>query len=208
MDPSLSHTDRRPPTKEAEEYIQEEIKSIRNGVGGLLIAGFALGRTCQIFSRSPGSCGVILQFAWIAAVAVQGFYFYGHAEKYGPIDAVPYGWLLAVQGFLWIIGVFKTRPRCAGIKDLGRGILAKYLPKLKPTICGILSDLIVCGLLIALFLLMNCPVQANWYKVMAGWILLCHASSALLVWNYRLRLKEARSRAKSWRKDIKGRHYL
>ena len=213
MDHLKSVHDKQPPQKESEEYLEEEIKSARNGFGGLLIAGFALARTLQVFSRTPGSCGVLLLAAWLAAVAVQAVYFQGHIEKHGVIDATPYHWMLVAQSLPWSVGCLMTvfrsrRRRPIPDRELGRGILSSHLPKLSITAAGVVSDIAIgCVLIVALHLL-GSPVQAGWYQVITGWAVFCHSCVFLRGWSYRQRVRAAAKRSKSWRNDVRGRHHV
>ncbi|RCS46477.1 hypothetical protein DTL42_16095 [Bremerella cremea] len=205
--------DRPPPTKQPEEYHEEEIRSIRNGIGGFLIAGFAMGRTLQIFSRSPGSAGSILVAAWAFAVFVQGYYLHGHTQLHGRIDAIPFELLIAAQVVWWLVGLvltfvhilYRTQARDS---DLGRGVLSCYFPRLSTTAAGIVSDVGIGLALAALLRLFASPVQSNWYLIMVGWILICHFAFFLHQWYLRKRVHAAKLRSAGWRTEVRGRRQL
>ena len=205
-----SHDHFQPPVKSDKEYLKEEIKSVRNGLGGFLIAGFALGRTSQIFSRVPGSSGALLMIGWLAGVFIQGFYFYGYTENYGWTDATPFEALIAVQAVVWIAGcvLLLLRKRPTRGSDLGIGMLVRFCPTLGKQNCGVLSDLCVGLLLAGILFAINSPVQAQWYLVITAWISFCHLCAFLRQWSYQLGMRAAARRARSWQKDVRGRHYL
>ena len=207
------HTDRPPPDKQEQEYRAEERKSLRNGIGGFLMAGFAMGRTLQIFSRTPGSVGAILVVAWAGAAFMQGYYLHGHVQTYGRIDAIPFELLIAVQVVWWLVGLvltfghvlYRTQPRDS---DLGRGILSFYLPQLSPADVGIVSDVAVGLSLAGVLRLCASPIQSNWYLAMVAWILICHVALFLHQWNLRRRIREAKQRAVGWRAEVRRNHDL
>lgn len=210
MPPSI---DKPPPTKQTEDYLKEEIKSIRNGIGGFLLAGFTVGRTLQVFSRAPGSCGVLLHFAWIVGIFIQGFYFIGHVETHGRVDASPYELLICIQVMLWVIGLIITlrsdvRSKKIDPRYLGRGVLKANFPKANDVLIGVVSDILQGLLIIGFFNLVGSPVQAGWYKFILVWVLVCHACAYLRGWSYRRRVRSAMKRSASWREDVRGRHEL
>ena len=206
-----SHADKAPPpTKEAEEYLRDEIKSVRNGIGGFLIAGFTVSRTLQIFSRKPGSSGIMLLLAWIPAAFIQHFYFLGCVENYGRTDATPYELLILVQLAMWFCGVliFLSRNKAPKHRSLGNGLLGKLFPHTAPNKVGIISDAAIGLLLIVLLHALQSPTQAGWYQAITCWTLFCHGCIYLHGWSLRQRVKAAKRRAKHWRKDVRGRHHL
>lgn len=208
MDDSLSHVSKPPPDNKPEDYIKEEIKSARNGLGLVLILGFSLGRTSQIFSRKPGTSGVIFQFAWVFGAAVQAAWFFSVTDQYGQTDAIPYGWILGIQGFFWLRDICKKQPRRIGFKHLGTGVFEEKLTRLSPAAAGVVSDILVSLFIAMIFHLLQCPMQSGWYLTITAWISFCHACVVLQGWIYRIRLGDARRRAKHWQNDVKGRHYL
>ncbi|MCA9178415.1 MAG: hypothetical protein KDB14_28335 [Planctomycetales bacterium] len=203
-----------PPDKQAQDFLKDEIKSARNGIGAFMILGFSLARSIQVFSRVPGSSGLYFQLAWTIGVALQGFYLAGHVEIHGRVDAVPFEYLLILQGACWLVSFFilavhwtlSTRP--PHDKAMGRGLLTRHLPGLSEQKGGIVSDVAVGGLLIVLLLALRCPVQAACYRFMLGWTLCCHLAIYLRDAQYRWRIRTAHRRAARWRDDVRGRHYL
>lgn len=205
--------DRPPPTKQPEEYHEEEMRSLRNGIGGFLIAGITVCRTVQVFSRTPGSAGSILVAAWAAGVLVQGFYFHGHMQLHGRVDLIPFELLIAIQAAWWLLGLVVTFARLyqgsqASDSDLGRGVLTPYFPQLSSNAVGIVSDVSIGLLLAAAFRLFASPVQSNWYLVMVGWLLICHFALFLHRWYLGRRILAAKNRAVGWRDEVRGRHNL
>ncbi|MEM9409652.1 MAG: hypothetical protein AAGA30_00975, partial [Planctomycetota bacterium] len=188
----------------------EEIKSARNGLGGFLIAGFSVGRTCQIFSRKPGTCGRLLLGAWVVGIGIQWFYFTGHVDKYGPIDATPFELLLLIQAVLWVVDCISmlAKKRQPGDKELGVGLLSNLLPKSSLFVSGLISDVVTGLAIYGLLIAVESPVQANWYLAITVWIVFCHFCIAFKAFTYRQRVRAAVKRSKRWRKDVKGRHYV
>lgn len=205
--------DRPPPTKQPEEYHEEEMRSLRNGIGGFLIAGLTVCRTVQVFSRTPGSAGSIFVAAWAAGVLVQGFYFHGHMQLHGRVDLIPFELVIAVQSGWWLLGLLVTFARLyrgnqASDSELGRGALTPYFPQLSSYAVGIVSDVTVGLILAGFFRLFASPVQSNWYLVMVGWLLICHFALFLHQWYLGRRILAAKNRAVGWRDEVRGRHNL
>lgn len=203
--------DRRPPNKESEEFVKEEIKSARNGIGGFLIAGLTVCRTLQVLSRVPGSSGLYLNLAWVAGATIQGFYLYGHVQKYGRLDAISFEAFLILQYFWWLADVavrvwFSRKRAASGRLYQGRGVFFGHW--MRDDVAGLASDLVVGLGLILFFRLFACPTLANWYSVILGWTVFCQGFMfARELW-IRLRIRAARRRAAYWQKDVRGRHYL
>ncbi|MEM8669445.1 MAG: hypothetical protein AAGG48_18110 [Planctomycetota bacterium] len=205
--------DKPPPNELSEEYLQEEIKSARNGLGAFLIAGFAVGRNIQVFSRQPGTAGLYLLVAWPLGAALCGFYLFGHAEKYGEIDKIHPAWLLALQGGLWALGALMTGWNAIFGKripdqELGKGFLFRHSSRLTKRAAGAASDLIIGLCLLGVLYALNSPVQARCYAAILGWLQLCHLCVFLRDWLFRIRLRETKQRARRWHKDVRGRHYV
>lgn len=205
--------DKPPPNKLSEEYLKEEVKSARNGIGGFLMLGFALGRTLQVFSRRPGSSGLWLLLAWLLGVSLQGFYLIGHAEKFGRVDATPFEWLLAAQALAWLFCFAIACAQAIGrrlppMNEVGAGILEKYLPKTMRRHAGIISDALIGGVLIVGLRQLGSPVQAGTYQVIVGWVMACHAGVFYRNWVFQQRIRSAKYRALHWHKDVRGRHHL
>ena len=205
------NADRQPPNKESEEFVKEEIKNARNGIGGFLIAGLAVCRTLQVFSRIPGSSGLWLSLAWMAGTVIQGFYLYGHVQKYGRIDAIPFEAFLTLQYLWWLadvavrIWLSRKQSKPARLYQ-GRGVFFRHW--MRDDIAGPASDVVVGLGLILFFRLFGCPTLANWYSVILGWTVFCQGFLfAHELW-LRLRIRAARRRATRWQKDIRGRHYV
>lgn len=204
---------RLPSYQESDACPDEAIQSIRNGIGGFLIAGLAIGRTLQVFSRVPGSVGRNLVLAWIVAAFVQGYYMYGHLQLHGRIDALPFELLIAVQTGWWFVGLVltaghrfhQTQPHNS---DLGCGVLSLYFPQLSPITAGIVSDVAVGLALAGLLRLCASPILSNWYLVMVGWILICHFALILYQWYLGKRVQHAKRRSDGWRTEVRGRHSL
>lgn len=205
--------DKPPPNKLAEDFLKEEIKSARNGLGGFLIAGFAVSRNIQIFSRQPGTAGLHLILAWPVGAGLCGFYLYGHAEKFGEIDSLHPAWLLALQGIVWAAGVLITIwnsffGRRISVQELGEGFLFRTSHRLSRRATGIGSDLVVGTALVAVLFALDSPVQARCYLVILGCLSMCHACVLVRDLLYRLRIRDAKRRAGRWHEDVRGRHYL
>lgn len=203
--------DRQPPDKKAEQFLKEEVKSARNGVGGFLIAGLAVCRTLQVFSRVPGTTGLYSQLAWLAGATIQGFYLFGHTEKYGRIDRISFESILTLQYLWWLVGVgiavWSSRRRTANARLYpGRGIFFAHW--MRDDFAGLGSDAVIGIGLIVLFRVFGCPTLANWYSVILGWTVLCHA----LLFGHelwiRLRIRAAKRRSAYWNKQVRGRHYV
>ncbi|MCD0458130.1 hypothetical protein [Roseiconus lacunae] len=205
--------DKPPPNKLSEDYLKEEIKSARNGISGFLMLGFAVGRTVQIFSRRPGTSGLWMLVAWLPGVGLQGFYLAGHAQKYGRTDATPFEWLIAFQALIWMYclvvavlqATFRTSPP---MKDIGTGVLGRYLPISLQNQSDPLSDAVVGIVLIMGLHLIGSPVQAGTYQVIVGWIMICHCCVFYRDWSFRQRMRQTKARAGRWHEDVRGRHHL
>lgn len=197
--------DKPPPGNLPEDYLREEIKSAKNGLGGLLIGGFTAGRTIQVFSRVPGTSGGIVTMLWLIGFFLQSYYLFGHREKYGEVDAIPYELFLLTQGAWWCVhllcGFFGPR---RSDYELGRGILCRFLPMYSHEAGGVISDVFVGMGLIGVLHLLDCPTQASTYYMILGLTLFCHVCVAGQKKSYELRLNAARKRAKNWHKDVRG----
>jgi len=210
MDPMLPQPDKAPPAKHAEEYLKDEVKSARNGIGGLLLIGHTLCRTVQVFSRVPGSCGGLMLFAWIPAVGAQAYYFQGNLELHGRQDAIDFEWLILAQTVWWSTGLLMTmvgRHRVAE-SNRGRGVLGSFLPGWSPAAVGMISDAVVGGALTALLFGFDSPAAAGWYQMMLALLLFCHSFEYACRWLIQQRIRAAQRRAQSWRKNVRGTHYL
>jgi len=162
--------------KTSEEFAKEELWSIKNGFGGSLMLGYAIGQTLMVFSRKPGTAGVYVVAAWTLGIFVQGFWFYGHMENYGRIDATPYELLLAAQVIWWLPGLLVTlwrslRGRHVPDTELGLGVFRRFFPRLNHRTAGLMSDMTTGSMLAGLFHFLGSPVQSNWYLTMIGWLL-------------------------------------
>ncbi|APZ93411.1 hypothetical protein [Fuerstiella marisgermanici] len=204
-------TDRQPPNKQSEEFVKEEIKSFRNGIGGFLIAGLTVCRTLQVFSRIPGSSGLWLNLAWIAGAAIQGFYLSGHVQKYGRVDVISFEAFLTFQYLWWLVDVAiriwfsRKRSRPARLYQ-GRAIFFRHW--MRDDIAGVASDVVVGVGMITFFRVLACSTLANWYSVILGWTVFCQGFLLARELWIRLRIRATRRRAAYWQKDVRGRHYV
>lgn len=213
-DSSIWVPDKAPPNKLSEDYLKEEAKSAKNGIGGLLMIGFSVARAIQVFSRVPGTAGVYHYATFFVGIGLQAVYLIGHQEKYGRVDATDFRWLIFAQLACWFVAILcelvRTVRRSPRIQPTysGRGILCQYLPSLTTDVGGIISDVAVAAGLIALLHAIGSSVQANTYKVILGLTMFCHACVHGQRFSYRQRVRYARRRARHWPNDVRGRHHL
>lgn len=202
-----------PPSRLTEEYVKEEINSAKNGIGGLLIIGFSVARTIQIFSRVPGTAGVTHLATFFLGSGLQAFYLVGHQQQYGRVDATDFQWLLVAQFACWFVGFAalmvrgRKSPRIRP-NEAGRGLLSRYLPFLSHDVAGVVSDTLVGAALIGILYAIGSPIQANTYIVILGLTLFCHACVLGQRFSYRQRVRYAQRRAAKWPERVSGRHYL
>lgn len=202
-----------PPTGTPEDYHREEIKSAKTGVAILLIIGFGMARTIQVFSRWPGTSGVVMMLLWPAGLVVEGTYLLQHLEEYGRIDATDCRDLIAAQFAVYAVGLvvrlFRHRDApTINQHDPGRGVLCWMLPFASHDVGGAISDLVVGATLIGIFHALGSPIQAGTYQVILGLTVFCHVCVLGQRLSHRLRADAARRRARNWRGDVKGRHYV
>lgn len=205
--------DKPPPNKLSDEYLQEEIKSARNGIGGFLIVGFMLGRNIQVFSRLPGTSGLYLVLAWPLAAGLCGFYLHGHAEQFGATDAIPFQWVIVIQSLIWALGLPVTLWRCTigkriNEQEIGEGFLFRRSQRLTRWTAGVWSDIVAGAVLVGLLFAFDSPVQAKFYLVVLGWLACCHGCVLFRDLLWKARIRAAKRRANAWHEDVRGRHYL
>ncbi|MEM8944777.1 MAG: hypothetical protein AAGD11_06290 [Planctomycetota bacterium] len=199
--------------KTTDELNKEQAKSAANGMGLMMLLGAAVTRTLLVFSRKPGTAGAYLVVAWGLGITIQGFWFHGHIENYGRIDATRFELLIAAQIAWWLVGLLITlwrmiRKRHAPERELGTGIFSRFFPHTTRHRAGLMSDLITGSLLAGLFHLLGSPVQCNWYLVMMGWIVIFYGVFYTQHTVYRMRANATRRRAQNWPNRVGGGHRL
>lgn len=205
--------DKPPPSNLSEDYLREEIKSAKNGIGGLLMIGFSVARTIQVFSRVPGTAGVTMLMIWMLGIGLQAAYLIGHEEKFGQVDATECVWLIVAQLGWWTLGaireLFRTKRQTQiAVNEPGRGVLCRLLPFVSHDMGGAISDVVIGALLVVGLHAVGSPIQAGTYQVILGLTVFCHLCVFGQRLSYRLRVNAARKRARNWKKDVRGRHYV
>lgn len=190
--------------KQPEDFLAQETKSARNGIGGFLILGFSLARTLQLLSRTPGTAALHVHGSWLFGAGLLGFYLHGHHELHGRADVVPWEVFMVFQAVLFLVGSIE---RELSPSPLGRGVLTSRLPGLSPRVCGVISDTVI-GVAIAggLYLTGN-PVLSSCMQVVLGWTLACHTAVLVRDELHRMRINEAKKRARHWHDQVRGRHF-
>lgn len=205
-----------PNWRETEEYVRDERKSAKNGLGGLLFVMYSAARIVQVFSRVPGTPGDYMLFATMIGIGLQAYYLVGHEEMHGSVDATDFRLMLAIQIVWFLVGVVSHICRGWHSKghsrpsDQGSGIL-RFLTRRSPFLApaaDVLSDLLVGIAIISLLDHLGSQVQAITYAVALAATCVCHVAA----WGRRTvmsyRLAYAMRRSSRWHRDVRGRHSL
>lgn len=204
--------DKPPPNKLSEEYLQEEIKSARNGIGLLLIVGFTMGRHIQVMSRRPGTSGILLVAAWPLGACISCFYLAAATGDRDSAEATPFLGFMVVQGAFWLVSFVKALAtsidRQPHFRALGEGFLARHIPGLDQRMAGIASDFLVGVLMVVGLYTIESPVVGNCYLGIFGLLMLCHGCVYFRDLQWRGRIRSAQKRATNWHEDVRGRHHL
>lgn len=198
-----------PPNQEAEKFLQEELKSARNGIACLLLLAILLGRTVQIFTRKPGTSGAFLVLASLLSIFPFSFFYLGSYERSEIADAIDPTYYIYAFGFFAFMEIAfavlnSFRDTQPGLRVLGTGILQSRFPGWHPDIAGLVGDVTVALMLAGIFHVNDSPIQANWFAAMAGWICVVHLA---LFWR-RLTIAQkiayARSRVANYRAQTRS----
>lgn len=202
------HQDKAPPMKTAEEFLKEEVKSARNGIALFLLVAFTFCRFIQVHSRRPGTSGVVMMIASMFSV-VPFIIFYeqrvlekGVPDSFGPGALVTAFLILLAVDFYYAMKNTGKKIRIPA-RSLGRGKLDWLFPKAPPALVGFLSDMASCLFLILLVSLFNCPIQEEYLRIMAAWLVLTHAAMAIQFWWFAGRIRQTRKRATYYHKQVK-----
>lgn len=130
----------------------------------------AVGRSVQLWSRIPGTCGrSTLGFSFLASQALLLLFIEVHVSSLRTLDAVPVTTLIGVNLLWWALhNVLRLRGGIRHSYDPGQGFLTAGVARVLPANChhftvGAISDQVTAvGLAYALHL-MNCPHLSRWY---------------------------------------------
>ena len=202
--------DKMPPMKSAEEFAQEELKSARNGIAVFLVIAFTFCRIIQIFSRRPGTSGRLMMAATVFSI-LPFLVFYEHRlEETGQADQIDprvfvmfFATALALD--LFFAAMRKNRYVRIPPRALGAGILDRIYAKAPPALSGFVSDMTFCVALLSILIMFNSPIQVEYFRVIASWIVLSHVAIAMQYWWFVGRIRQTRRRATYFHTQIKGR---
>ena len=201
-------TDFNPNKFEQPDHAKQEIQSVRDGLGMFLIATHTLAQSVQLFSRVPGTSGPLFVVAQLFCIVGQFLFYEARVDAGGQADVIGIGIWFYIQLIWFVYGfiatfIWRARGLEVDIIELGIPVLCRRFPKANYATVAFCSDMLVAGLLTAVFYLTGSPILGDWYCVTAFVLLINHKWMYWREQTEKRRFMDAQKRARQWSRRLK-----
>lgn len=159
---------------------QQPLRDFSMGMNIALSAIFAVNRTVQIWSRTPGTTGTwFFAIYFVAGSIIQSWYCQVNEEAAAHRDLIPYVAIAGLSLFWFSVhGIIHAWLVLRGKRfhsfEPGVGILNSMFPNWSSASASLGSDLIVAMCISISLLLLQSPILSGWYAALCIWLLVSH----------------------------------